>query len=65
MHEPTPGLSAAPYQLTAAEVLQQLDSHPEQGVAEAAAEARRARCGANLLDETGGQPLYTLLLQRA
>lgn len=57
-------LNAPAYQLPTDEVLAQLSSHPQRGLSDAEAKARRERFGANLLQETGRQPLYQLFLHQ-
>ncbi len=57
-------LETHPSRLSAAEVLQELRSDPEQGLAATEAARRRARFGPNAVDEDGRRPLYELLLNQ-
>ncbi|TXS94230.1 cation-transporting P-type ATPase [Parahaliea maris] len=60
----TAGLEEPAYRLSAEDVIARLDSDAMNGLAEAEAAERRARFGANLLEESGRQPLYQLFLHQ-
>ncbi|HEX9768928.1 MAG TPA: cation-transporting P-type ATPase, partial [Kiloniellales bacterium] len=64
MPEVYPALSAPAYRMPAAAVLEQLETDPERGLSETDVRRRRERCGANVLAEREGRPLYRLLLNQ-
>ncbi len=64
MDESEPLLSDHPSRLSAAQVLEDLDSDPARGLSAAEAARRRERFGPNAVDDSGRRPLYQLLLDQ-
>ena len=62
--ENRPPLSAAPYQLPAADVLAQLRTDPQEGLPESRVAQLRQEFGANVLEERQHEPVYRLLLRQ-
>jgi len=61
-HEPT--LDAAPYRLSATDVVHQLQSDPEAGLTTPEVRRRRRQFGPNVLQETGSRPVYRVFLHQ-
>lgn len=61
-HKPT--LDAAPYRLSAMDVVRQLRSDPEAGLTTLEVRRRRRQFGPNVLQETGSRPVYRVFLHQ-